>query len=76
MVLAINPQAATNGVTADDANTAAREIAKRYMPDKDVSTLTLAEIGAILAMSYTPPPGLAQQYGYDVAWLAQYVPTE
>ena len=76
MVLAINPQAATNGVTVDDANTAAREIVKRYMPDKDVSTLTLAEIGAILAMSYTPPPGLAQQYGYDVEWLAQYVPTK
>ncbi len=76
IVMQVNPQAATTGVRAQDANAVAREIAKRYMPDKDVSTLTLAEIGAILAMSYTPPPGLAQQYGYDMEWLAQYVPTK
>ena len=76
MLLQVNPQAATTGVRAQDANTVAREIAKRYMPDKDVSTLTLADIGAMLAMSYTPPPGLAQQYGYDMEWLAQYVQTK
>lgn len=76
MVLAINPQAATTGVTEQDANTVAREIAKRYMPDKDVSTLTLAEIGAILAMSYTPPPGLEQQFGNDMDWLSQLIQTE
>ena len=76
MLLQVNPQAATTGVRAQDANAVAREIAKRYMPDKDVSTLTLAEIGALLAMSYTPPPGLARQYGYDMEWLAQYVQTK
>lgn len=76
IVMQINPQAATTGVTDEDANAAAREIVKRYMPDKDVSTLTLAEIGAILAMSYTPPPGLEQQFGYDMDWLTQLLPSE
>lgn len=76
MILTINPQAATTGVTDQDANTVAREIAKRYLPDKDVSTLTLADIGAILAMSYTPPPGLEQQFGYDMDWLTQLLPSE
>lgn len=76
MVLQVNPQAATTGVTEQDANTVAREIAKRYMPDKDVSTLTLADIGAMLALSYTPPPGLEQQFGYDMDWLSQFLPSE
>ena len=44
------------------------------MPNIDASTLTLADIGAIMALSYTPPPGMEQQYGYDMDWLSQLIP--
>lgn len=74
LLLQINPNAATTGLTTNDVNAVAREIIRRYMPNIDASTLTLADIGAIMALSYTPPPGMEQQYGYDTDWLSQLIP--
>ena len=76
LLLQINPNAATTGLTTNDVNAVAREIIRRYMPNIDASTLTLADIGAIMALSYTPPPGMEQQYGYDTDWLSQLIPSE
>lgn len=75
LLLQINPNAATTGLTTNDVNAVAREIIRRYMPNIDASTLTLADIGAIMALSYTPPPGMEQQYGYDTDWLSQLIPS-